>query len=69
MTTSGAALSDPRRARFPEEEWRVRVDLAAVFRLVAHYRMSDLAGGFAGARVPGDRPSFVLGAYGVFPEE
>jgi ribulose-5-phosphate 4-epimerase/fuculose-1-phosphate aldolase len=52
-----------------DAEWRARVDLAAVFRLIAHYRMSDLAGGFMSARIPDEPEQFVLGGYGVFCEE
>lgn len=30
------------RAEFGTEEWKLRVDLAAAFRLVAHYGWDDL---------------------------
>ena len=36
-------------------EWQARVDLAATFRILAHYGMSDLANGAVAARVP-DQP-------------
>ena len=32
-------LSAP--SRFSEAEWQVRCDLAACYRLIAHYRMTD----------------------------
>ena len=67
MTT--LAHAKPSQAAMSDAEWRARVDLAAVFRLVAHYRMSDLAGGFKSARVADDPERFLLGGYGVFCEE
>ena len=30
------------RTRVSNEEWQARVDLAACYRLVAHYEMSDM---------------------------
>jgi len=30
------------RDRVGEDEWQVRVDLAACYRLAAHFRMTDL---------------------------
>ena len=35
------------------EEWAVRVDLAACYRLIAHFGMDDLILGHISARVPG----------------
>lgn len=66
MTNSAPARRDN---AMPEAEWRARVDLAAAFRLIAHYRMSDLTGGFMGHRVPDGSGHFLLGGYGVFCEE
>lgn len=63
------AHAKPSQASMSDAEWRTRVELAAVFRLIAHYRMSDLAGGFMAARVSDEPEHFVLGGYGVFCEE
>lgn len=38
---------------FSLEEWQTRVDLAACYRLVAHFGMSDLIYNHITARVPG----------------
>ena len=52
-----------------EAEWQARVDLAATFRILAHYGMSDLANGAVSARVP-DRPDhYLVHPYGMFWEE
>ena len=52
-----------------DAEWRARVDLAAIFRLLAHYGMSDLANGALGARVPDQPDHYLLHPYGMFWEE
>lgn len=46
-----------------EEEWRVRVDLAAFYRLVAQHNMTDLVLGHLSARVPGTTDQFLLNPY------
>ena len=35
-----------------EEEWQIRCDLAALYRLVAHYRMTDFIYTHLSARIP-----------------
>lgn len=57
------------RETCPEDEWRTRVELAALYRLVAHYGMSDLANGAIGARVPGEAGRYLTHPYGMFWEE
>jgi hypothetical protein len=39
------------------EEWAIRVDLAAAYRLVAHFRWDDLVFTHITARVPGPESS------------
>ncbi len=46
-----------------EEEWQVRVDLAAFYRLVALHGMTDLVLGHLSARVPGTSDEFLLNPY------
>lgn len=48
-----------------EEEWRVRCDLAALYRLVAHFRMTDFIYTHISARVPGPEHHFLINKYGV----
>ena len=52
-----------------EEEWRVRVDLAAAYRLVAHYGWDDLIFTHLSARVPGPEHHFLINPYGMMFEE
>ena len=59
VTTSPAALNG-----VSEEEWKVRVDLAALYRVVAHYRMTDLIYTHISARVPGPEHHFLINQYG-----
>ena len=46
--------------RVSAEEWQARVDLAACFRLIDFYDMSDLTGTHASARVPDEPDSFLI---------
>ena len=43
-------------------ERRVRTDLAACYRLVAHFRMTDLIYTHISARLPGCEPRFLINA-------
>ncbi|WP_120500555.1 class II aldolase/adducin family protein [Roseovarius sp. EL26] len=52
-----------------EAEWQARIDLAASFRIVAHYGMSDLANGAIAARVPDQPDHYLVHPYGMFWEE
>ena len=46
------------------EEWQVRQDLAAAYRLVAHYGWDDMVFTHLSARVPGPQEHFLLNPYG-----
>jgi ribulose-5-phosphate 4-epimerase/fuculose-1-phosphate aldolase len=48
-----------------DAEWRMRVDLAACYRLVALYDMDDLFATHISARAPGAAEHFLLNPYGV----
>ncbi|MFT4716565.1 MAG: ribulose-5-phosphate 4-epimerase/fuculose-1-phosphate aldolase [Paracoccaceae bacterium] len=52
-----------------DAEWRTRVELAALFRIVAHYGMSDLANGAVCARVPDQPDHYLVHPYGMFWED
>jgi len=52
-----------------EAEWQVRVDLAAAYRLVAHYGWDDLIFTHLSARVPGPEHHFLINPYGMMFEE
>ena len=51
------------------EEWQTRVDLAALYRLVALYGWDDLVFTHISARVPGEDNYFLLNPYGLLFEE
>jgi ribulose-5-phosphate 4-epimerase/fuculose-1-phosphate aldolase len=51
------------------EEWAVRVDLAASYRLVAQFGWEDLVYTHITARVPGTQDHFLINPYGVFFDE
>ena len=53
MSPVAAVKSAPYvRDQVSREEWDVRVDLAALYRLVAHYNWTDLIFTHISARVP-----------------
>lgn len=52
-----------------QEEWQVRVDLAAAYRLVADYGWDDLVFTHISARVPGPEHHFLINPYGMMFEE
>lgn len=51
------------------EEWALRVDLAACYRLFAHFRMTDHIYNHISARVPGRHDAFLINAYGLRYDE
>jgi len=57
------------RAQVSAEEWAVRIDLAACYRLVAHYGWDDLVFTHITARVPGPEHHFLINPYGMMFEE
>jgi ribulose-5-phosphate 4-epimerase/fuculose-1-phosphate aldolase len=51
------------------EEWQLRVDLAACYRLVAAYGWSDLVFTHISARIPGPNHHFLINPYGLMFDE
>ena len=51
------------------QEWQTRQDLAAAYRLVAHYGWDDMVFTHLSARVPGPEEHFLLNPYGFMFEE
>lgn len=52
------------RTQVSAEEWQTRTDLAAAYRLVAHYGWDDLIFTHISARVPGPNHHFLINPYG-----
>jgi len=55
--------------RVNEQEWKMRVDLAACYRLLAHYGWDDLLFTHNSARVPGADHHFLINPLGLKFEE
>jgi ribulose-5-phosphate 4-epimerase/fuculose-1-phosphate aldolase len=51
------------------DEWRVRIDLAACYRLLAHFGMTDLIYTHVSARVPKQQGHFLINPYGLMFHE
>jgi ribulose-5-phosphate 4-epimerase/fuculose-1-phosphate aldolase len=60
---------DSVRGQVTDEEWQLRVDLAACYRLIAMYGWDDLVFTHVSARVPGPDEHFLINAYGLLFEE
>ncbi|MGH6611129.1 MAG: class II aldolase/adducin family protein, partial [Burkholderiaceae bacterium] len=58
-----------RRQEMSASEWQTRVDLAAAYRLVAHFHWDDLVFTHITARVPGTDDQFLINPYGLLFDE
>ena len=56
-------------SRYSPEEWAIRVDLAAAYRLVAYFHWDDLVFTHITARVPGPEHHFLINPYGMMFDE
>lgn len=63
------ANDDHVRGAVSDEEWAIRVDLAAAYRLVALYGWDDLIFTHLSARVPGPEHHFLINPYDMMFEE
>ena len=59
----------PVREQVSKEEWGVRVNLAACYRLMAEYGMVEMIANHISARVPGTKNEFLINPYGMLYEE
>ena len=59
----------PKPARMSAAEWSVRQDLAACYRLVAHFGMDDIIYTHISARVPDSDGHFLINPYGMLFRE
>jgi ribulose-5-phosphate 4-epimerase/fuculose-1-phosphate aldolase len=64
-----AAIHPPKSPFISEEEWGIRCELAALYRLVAHFRMTDLIYTHISARLPGPEHRFLINQYGLLFHE
>ena len=57
------------RGRVSPDEWQARLDLAAGYRLVAHYGWTHLINNHISMRVPGTADQFLINPYGLLYEQ
>ncbi|HYF58688.1 MAG TPA: class II aldolase/adducin family protein [Burkholderiaceae bacterium] len=57
------------RSQVSEQEWQLRVDLAACYRLIALHGWDDLVFTHISARIPGPEHHFLINPYGLMFEE
>src|SRR5258706_6830538 len=69
MTAAIEKAGRPVRERVSAEEWRLRQELAAAHRLVAHFVSVDLTYNHISAGVPGEPRHFLVKADNVFMEQ
>ena len=62
-------ISEDVKSQVTDEEWSLREDLAAAYRLVANYGWDDMVFTHLSARVPGPEEHFLLNPFGVLFEE
>jgi len=69
MTDLSQAKSISLRNKVSPQEWAMRVDVAACYRLVALHGMNDLVYNHISGRVPGEEGHFLINPYGYAYEE
>jgi len=57
------------KGKVGEAEWKARVNLAALYRLVALHGWDDMVDTHISARIPGPEHHFLINPYGMFFEE
>ena len=57
------------REQVSKEEWETRVNLAACYRLMHEFGMTEMIANHISARVPGTEDQFLINAYGMLYEE
>ena len=69
MSKPGVLQIASMKDKCPPQEWQARIDLAACYRLVALYGMSDMMANHISSHVPGEEGAFLINAYGMMYEE
>ena len=59
----------PASSRFSEEEWQLRIELAACYRAFVHYGWTDSIFTHLSARVPGHPNQYIINPYGLLFHE
>lgn len=69
MEDSGELKISSMKGKCSEAEWKARVDLAACYRLIEMYGMSDMMANHVSSRIPGEEGTYLINAYGMMYEE
>jgi len=69
MSTNRFQPGKPVREQVSAEEWEKRVDLAACYRLIDHYGMSELSANHVTTRVPGEPDAFLINPHGLLYDQ
>ncbi|MBC7167146.1 class II aldolase/adducin family protein, partial [Phenylobacterium sp.] len=69
MADGSAGVVTSLKGKVSAEEWQARVDLAALYRLVALHGWDDLIYTHISARIPGPEHHFLINPYGMLFEE
>jgi ribulose-5-phosphate 4-epimerase/fuculose-1-phosphate aldolase len=62
-------VASPAKADVSSAEWQARVDLAAAYRLIAHYGWGDVIYNHSSMRVPGEERKFLIKRHELLYEE
>lgn len=65
MADGSVGLASSLKGKVSEDEWKVRVELAALYRLVALHGWDDLIFTHISARIPGPEHHFLINPYGL----
>jgi len=57
------------RQQVSKEEWQKRVDLAAAYRLMYVYAMTEMSANHISTRVPGEENAFLINPYGLLYDQ
>ena len=57
------------RSQISDEEWQLRLELAATYRLIALYGWDDLIYTHVSLRIPGPEHHFLINPYGMMFDE
>lgn len=68
MTNPGVLQIPSMKDKCSAAEWQARIDLAACYRLVDLYGMSDMMANHISSHVPGEKGAFLINPYGMMYE-
>src|SRR3977135_320702 len=69
MTVHSFVKDKSVRQQVSKEEWGKRVDLAAAYRLMDFYGITELSANHISTRVPGEDNAFLINPYGLLYDQ